>query len=144
MLLVDIPNAYGKSVRRSFIEFEEALGLFLGYSPNQFQNDRHMRKRFKEIVFRPKFGLSVYIDLKKFNFLNSEDSDLEYFIRSLIESLTENKNPVRLEINHDLVKIAMDTDRDRKVLRVVIVSNRTNEEIENLGIDSDNIPRITT
>ena len=145
MLLVDIPNEYGSSIRRSFIEFEEAFDLFLGYSPNQVQKDRHMKKRFKELVCHPKFGLSVYIVLENFIVLKSEDADLEYFIKSLIESLIE-KKPVRLEITHDLVSKllkSIDTEWDRKVLRVVIAANRTKEEIDNLGIDSDNIPRIT-
>ena len=80
--------------------------------------------------------------------LKSNDVDLELFLEAFIEYM-EQKNEckdARLDLNLETVTElieSMDTEWDKKVVRVILGANRSRSEINKLGMDSDKITNIT-
>ena len=80
--------------------------------------------------------------------LQSNDEDLELFLGAFIEYM-EQKNEckdARLDLNLETVTElieSMDTEWDKKVVRVILGANRSRSEIDKLGMDSDKLTNIT-
>ena len=110
MLLSTIPtknNKIQRDIQLSYMEFENALGLYLAY--NSDTTPFHIRlkterKRFKEMLCHPKYGLCVYILMDKYVVLKADDTDMELFFGDLIQFL-KHKDPIqRLDILTNLLK----------------------------------------
>ena len=152
MLLSTIPTKTNKTqrdIQLSYMEFEDALGLYLAY--NSDTTPFHIklkteRKRFKEMLCHPKYGLCVYILMDKYVVLKADDTDMELFFGDLIQFL-KHKDPIqRLDINNKFVEEMMetvDTEWDRKLLYALLGASRSRKELDDLGIDSDNICKLT-
>ena len=147
-LLAKANYADGSTRIVSYIDFEEAFNLYKSYSslPHGGVNikTRDQRKRFKELLLHPEFGLCVYVISFKSNqwiVLRPDDLDLEEFFLELIhkdDDIQTNRFELNKENFQNLYK-ALDTEWDRKVLRVVLGANRSRSELDSLGIDSDSI-----
>ena len=149
MLLATIPREQGVAIKISYIAFKDAYDLFMGYCPNSspvINTNRDMKNRFKDLLCNPKFGLPVYVVANEFIVLKSNEMDIEFFLEALIGMLTCDAQPRRLEIDAEIVRQlleSMDTEWDRKVLRMILGADRSRTELSKLGIESDLITQIT-
>ena len=122
----------GKTLRYSYLEFDEAHTLFLSYHPPKtlgHVTDRHWRKVFKDLLCHPKNGLPVYIVANKFIILKSRETDLELFLEELITSSynKESQEQSRLNVTKELVDNlleSMDTSWDKKIVKVLLCAAR--------------------
>ncbi|CAB4016395.1 Hypothetical predicted protein [Paramuricea clavata] len=111
-LLANVACSNGSTRVASYIEFEEAYHLFLGYCTFGSTNikDTDKKKHFKEMLLHPNYGLCVYlVDTLKGNLFET------------VQALYQ----------------ALDTEWDKKILRVILGATRTRAEVDALGIDSD-------
>ena len=148
-----LPNENGKDTKQSFMDFNEAFALFLSCSKDTSSLDlgqRHKRKRFKELLCHPKYGLCVYVVMEKFIVLRADDVDLEIFFEELTKSIHYDFKSVdensRLILNSELVENiinSMDSEWDKNIVRVILGSTRSRAEINKLGIDSHDIKQLT-
>ena len=133
----------GKSLRYSYLDFDEAHTLFLSYHPlktlRHVTADRHCKKVFEDLLLcHLKSGSPVYIVANKFVILKSRDIDLELLLEELISS-SYNKEPheqSRLNVTKAFVDDlldSMDTSWDKKVLKALLFATRSKHE---LGISS--------
>ena len=149
-LLAKVNCVDGSTRVVSYIDFQEAFNLFKGYSSLCHGGGNvqiyDQRKRFKELLLHPEFGLCVYViafESKQWIILRSDDLDLEEFFKELLqEREADKKSPNRFDLNKEnfqnLYK-ALDTEWDRKIVRVLFGANRSRSELDSLGIDSDSI-----
>ena len=60
-----VPDENNIDKSSSFVTFTKGYQIFLRFSYEQnvtvLVNDRHTKKRFREFLFHPKYGLCVYI-----------------------------------------------------------------------------------
>ena len=84
--------------------------------------------------------MCIYVVKNRFIVIKSSESDLELFFNELLSSHPE---PVeRFQIDNLLVEELLkcvDTEWDKKVIRVLLSVNRSRSEIDQLGMDSDNV-----
>ena len=146
-LLANVACSDGSTRVASYIEFEEAYHLFLGYCTFGSTNikDTDKKKHFKEMLLHPNYGLCVYlVDTLKGNLfviLRSDDVDLEDFYLHLYESGID-MPASRFVLDKETVQAlyqALDTEWDKKILRVTLGATRTRAEVDALGIDSDSL-----
>ena len=126
----------------------DAFSLFLAYRPSSNQMSikaKEMKDHFKYLVCHPKFGLSVYIVKEEYLLLRPKDIDLELFLEEFIQNKeTDTEQSVRLDLTNDLVQeifCTVDSEWDKKIIRVLIGATRSRAELEKLGIKSDNIAK---
>ena len=153
MLQGQLPNENGKDTKQSFMDFNEAFALFLSYSKDTSSLDlgqRHKRKRFKELLCPPKYGLCVHVVMEKFIVLRADDVDLEFFFEELTKSIHYDFKSVdensRITLNSELVENiinSMYSEWDKNIVRVILGSTRSRAEINKLGIDSHDIKQLT-
>ena len=138
-------NIDNRDLRRSFMPFGEAHALFLSFNPdgtNESLKDHHLKKSFRELLCHPENGLPVYVIANKYVLLRSQEVDLEHFIEQLLADIdaTENiKESSRLTISYDLVQDmlnSMDSEWDKKVLKVLLGATHTPAELTSLGVGS--------
>ena len=131
MLQGQLPNENGKDTKQSSMDFNETFALFLSYSKDTSSLDlgqRHKRKRFKELLCHPKYGLCVYVVMKKFIVLRADDVDLEFLFEELTKSIHYDFKSVdensRLTLNSELVENinSMDSEWDKNIVRVILGS----------------------
>ena len=149
-LLAKVNCVDGSTRVVSYIDFGEAFNLYKSYSSLRqigsanIQTLYDQRKRFKELLLHPEFGLCVYVISFRSNHwitLRSDDLDFEEFFIELIEKANEgstNRFDLNKENFQNLYK-ALDTEWDRKIVRVILGENRSRSELDSLGIDSDSI-----
>ena len=151
VLLCQIPTEQGKVVRQSYITFDEAFGLCLAYSEKKTLltlDIKHEKKRFRELICHPKYGLCVYIVIDKFILLRSDDIDLEFFMEDFYKQFTfesstaENCLNIDSELLHDMLN-SMDSERDKNIAKVIIGATRSRAELHKPSIDSHNISKLT-
>ena len=151
VLLCQIPTEQGKEVRQSYITFDEAFGLYLAYSEKKTLltlDIKHEKKRFRELICHPKYGLFVYIVMDKFILLRSDDIDLEFFMEDFYKQFTfesstaENRLNIDSELLHDMLN-SMDSEWDKNIAKVIIGATRSRAELHKLSIDSHNISKLT-
>ena len=143
----------GQLPNENFMDFNEAFALFLSYSKDTSSLDlgeRHKRKRFKELLCHPKYGLCIYVVMEKFIVLRADDVDLEFFFEELTKSIHYDFKSVdensRLTLNSELVENiinSMDSEWDKNIVRVILGSTRSRAEINKLGTDSRDIKQLT-
>eukprot|EP00794_Sanderia_malayensis_P001530 gene1530-1693_t len=144
-LLSNVFHGDGSVTVNSFMDFDEAFQLYLAYCTDgsKYMNDGDHKKRFKELLLHPNFGLCVYVatffNEKQFVVLRPDGFDLEDFFSILLE-----KDPVllgnRVELNKDNVKKlygTLDSEWDKRVVRVILGATRTRSQLDEIGIDSD-------
>ena len=138
--------------KKSFIKFEEAFELFSGYATEQdcyFQvksfTMQDKRKHFRELLCHPSFGLCVYIvshNLRsQYIVLRPDEVDFELFFEE-IASLEYESQTNKFEIDKDFVAdllSSVDTEWDRKVIKVLSGCNRTLKQLQSIGISCDDI-----
>ena len=149
-LLAKVNCVDGSTRVVSYIDFGEAFNLYKSYSSLRqigsanIQTLYDQRKRFKELLLHPEFGLCVYVISFRSNqwiTLRSDDLDFEEFFIELIEKANEgstNRFDLNKENFQNLYK-ALDTEWDRKIVRVILGANRSRSKLDSLGIDSDSI-----
>ena len=134
-------NINSRSVRHSFMVFDEAFALFSSFHPNRtFEHlqDPNLRKFFKEILCHPKHGLPVYVINNELVLLRSHDVDLEKFIEELFTTI-KHKDHSRLQLFRSLIQNmlnSMDSEWDKKVMKVLIGATHTKRELTTFGIGS--------
>ena len=106
------------------------------------------RKRFKELLCHPRYGLCIYITEnqcnKKFIVLRPDEFDLELFLEKFCDTDNEatNSDQDQLVIDNEFVEkilVNMDTEWDKNIVRVLLSLNRSRAELDELGIESDHI-----
>lgn len=146
-LLADITCVNGSSRVKSYMDFDEAYHLYLSYCTygEASVKDCDQKKRFKELLLHPEFGLCVYIVSlkgKKYIILRADETDLDDFFLHLSTNVNTCEKTSRFILDRDTVRalsMALDTEWDKKVLRVVLGATRSRAELDDLGIDSDSI-----
>ena len=139
---------------KSFMSFDDAFELFLGFQPGKSMENTTSsdRKSFKELLCHPEYGLCVYIVYvdkadRYYIVLRSDDVDMAHFIEELLQvGVTGNVSRERVTLNNETVHAlinSMDSEWDRKVARVLIGANRSNKELNQLGISIENINKST-
>ena len=87
MTNVDLPGKTQKTVRLSYMNFDEAFALFLSFNsvaiPSMLR-DRGQRKRFINLIYHPNHGIPVYVVKRKYLLLKSNDVDLDIFLEEYI------------------------------------------------------------
>ena len=149
-LLAQVPTPQGIEIKQSYMSFDDAFILYLGYSTEKTSASLHLKhekKRFKELICHPDYGLCVYIVMDSYIVLKSDDVDIEEFIESLI-SVIKNKErtTTRLDINGNLIKAmlsSMDSKWDKNILRAVIALQRSRNELEQLDFNCHDIRMLT-
>ena len=118
----------------SYIEFDEAYHLFLSYSTNGHTGvkDSNKKKHCVQIIT---------INEKQFVVLRSDDVDLKDFFLHISESATGMSRDgfVLNKENVQALYHALDTERDKKILRVILGATTSRAELDALGIDSDSL-----
>ena len=150
ILLADIPHG-NRTVRLSFMTFDEGFSLFASYNPKSSimqLNSKDERKRFKELLCHPWYGLCIYITEnhcnKKFIVLRPDEFDLKLFLEKFCDTDNEatNSDQDQLVIDNEFVEkilLNMDTEWDKNIVRVLLSLNRSRAELDELGIESDHI-----
>ena len=141
--LLCITSAGNRSVRFSYIKFDEAFALFLSFHPDltaESLKDKNRQKVFKELLCHPIHGLPVYVISSKYILLRSSDVDLELFIEDIMSSNDNSEGEEgRVIISRDLLQDmsnSMDSAWDRKVLKVALGATRSRNQLQELGIGS--------
>ena len=137
ILMANIPLS-GKEVRLSFVEFDEALSVFMSYHPLSVKSglkDRHQRKRFTDLMCHPSHGIPVYIVQRKYLLLISSDVDLDLFFEHMFKDPEEDADKFSSDDIQDILE-SLDTAWDRKVMKVVLGDNLSKSERQKLGIGS--------
>ena len=128
-----------RNVRHSFMVFDEAFALFSSFHPNRTSEhlkDPNLRKFFKEILCHPQHGLPVYVISNDYVLLRSRDVDLEQFIKELLTKVKP-EDQRRLYLSRSLIQnMLMDSEWDKKVLKVLIGTTHTKRELTTFGIGS--------
>ena len=91
VLLAQVPQ--GIEIKQSYMSFDDAFSLFLGYSTGKTTASlhfKHQKKKFKELICQSDYGLCVYIVMDSYIVFKSDDVDIEEFLESLI-SVIKNK-----------------------------------------------------
>ena len=99
----------------------------------------------------PNFGLSVYMVNNEYLLLRPSDCDLELFLEEFVQLIrndnTDDQNSrLRLDLTNNFMEelfSTVDSEWDKKIIRVLIGSTRSRVEIEKLGLKSDGIARET-
>ncbi len=145
MLLATVtcPSIGNQDSRVSFMHLDEAYSLFRGYNRDGMYEDcntKNARKRFKELLVHPKYGLSVYIIGDKFIVLKSNEADLELFFEAAFNEKSQEFE--RFLVDCTFVQELMqcvDSEWDKKIIRALIAVNKSRKEIQKLGMDSDRV-----
>lgn len=126
--------------------FEHYISFQPGYTCESVDlNDLH---NFKEDLCHPVHGLCVMIvfnphTLNSFVCLKPNDVDLSSLFDLVFNDVKTVQN--RIYMDCDAVKRlinSMDTEYDKQVARILLSATRSRTEIERLGIDPDNIPKL--
>lgn len=76
---------------------------------------------------------------KSFIVLRPDDVELEHFLETVVQDTCQSSSFERLPLNHETVHTlfnSMDSERDRRVRRVLLGANRSTKELFQQGIDS--------
>ena len=132
----------------SFIEFEDAFQIFLGFKDPEVQYDiKSERRHFKELLCHPRHGLCIDVVTRpkpttdnrknvKYIVLRPDNFHLELFYQTLCGPVDDSNEVLNKELLRKLFK-SMDTEWDRKILRVVLSLSRTRKQIDELGMSLD-------
>ena len=104
------------------------------------QSDRHEKKHFTELVLHLKYGLCVNIvkgKQKEYLVLRPDNFNLEASYQHCFTDEGRHE-PLDKEFIKNVFS-SMDTEWDKKILRVVLGLSRTRKEIDMLGINSDTV-----
>ena len=129
---------------------DEGFSLFASYnlkSSIKQPNSKDERKRFKELLCHPRYGLCIYITEnhcnKKFIVLRPDEFDLELFLEKFCDTdEATNSDQDQLVIDNEFVEkilLNMDTEWDKNIVRVLLSLNRSRAQLDELGIESDHI-----
>ena len=69
---------------------------------------KHEKKRFKELICHPQYGLCVYVIMDKFVVLRSDDIDMEEFVEAFIlylKSGETTRQEERIQLDNKLLVI---------------------------------------
>ncbi len=136
--LLCITSTGNRSVRFSYIKFDEAFALFLSFHPDltaESLKDKNRQKVFKELLCHPIHGLPVYVISSKYILQRSSDVDLELFIEDNNSEVEEGRVIISRDLLQDMLN-SMDSAWDRKVLKVALGATRSRNQLQELGIGS--------
>ena len=136
----------GMEYETSFLSFDDAMEIYFAYQDVAPPFGHHDKDNFTYALLHQDWGLCVYIVYfkrlnKRFIILRPDDCSLEVFL-DMICSSGSIVSPERVELDAEKVQSILqtvDTEWDRKVSRVLLSANRSRSEINQLGIDPDNI-----
>ena len=155
-LYVDKVKLDGTKSTKSFLYFEEVFEIFMGYRIRKGIGPyTHLNKtEFMLDLLHEKYGLAIYtvrIELlnKRILLLRSAEFELEFFLQELTNK-TEicgttgpcSKGQSKIEINRenvDMLLNSVDTEYDKNVAKVILSAGRSRAQIDELGINADNI-----
>ena len=124
-----------KTVRLSYLNFDEALAFFLSYRSNAQKSmltDRYQKKRFMNLLYHAKNGLPVYLVQNQYVVLRSADVDLDLFLEISQKSMSEKEHFSVTQVNSILD--SLDTSWDRKVCKVILGEHLSKEEHKETGL----------
>ena len=100
ILTATVPEVTGRERRISYMDFEEAFSLYSGYSTQGHDSSdlKNSRKRFKELLCHPQYGLCIYVVKNRFIVIKSSESDLELFFNQLLSSIQSQLRDSKLVI----------------------------------------------
>ena len=138
----------GKEYERSFLSFDEAIELYFAYQNKSPPFTKHDKDHFTNALLNEKWGLCIYLIFveqmnKRYIVLRPDNCNLEVFLHMVCSPIkAESASWTDADKVRGIIQ-TMDTEWDRKVLRVLLAANRSRREISNLGIDPDNNPSDT-
>ena len=152
MLMATSQSGDGLLKRVSCISLDKAYNLYLSYAnvpnPHLLVKDRNYKQSFKEFICHPKYGLCIYI-YENTIILRPDDIDLDKFFilqhaNRSAEEAVGSKSP-RLDLFENMERIlkSLDSEWDRKVMKVVVGAFCTRKELKELGIRNDDIKEMT-
>ena len=137
----------GKESDNSYMPFDDALEIYFAYQNKQPPFCNTDKDSFQYAILHEKWGLCVYVIFiealnQRFIVLRPDTFDLGNFLDMIttIKTKPNHLTEERLVLDAEKVKSVMstmDTEWDRKVARVLLSANRSRNQLEELGIDSD-------
>ena len=148
-LMAPIIHSSGQEVPNSYITctLPEGLELCLAFDDNHTPGliDHHTCERFMQCLLHHVYGLCVYLiqtDGQRLILLRSGDVLYDSFLQNVRICDNESTNTDALtNYSVKLLLDSMDSEWDKNVVRVIIASSRSRNEIHKLGIDEDKLKR---
>ena len=136
----------GKDYECSFVSFDEAIELYFSYQNKFPPFTKADKNHFIYALLNEKWGLCVYLLFVeqlncRYIVLRPDNCSLEVFLHMMC-STRNVESAENTWLDADKVRgivQTVDTEWDRKVVRVLLAANRSRREMGNLGIDPDNI-----
>ncbi|CAB4042502.1 Transient receptor potential cation channel subfamily A member 1 [Paramuricea clavata] len=138
----------GKEYDCSFLAFDEAAEIFFAFqnkAPPFINTDKNS---FTYSLLHAEFGLCVYIIYVKslnntFVVLRPDSFGIEVFLDMICAEVKNNTEKTDIDADLDVDKVqgipsTVDTEWDRKGVRVILAANRSRSQMNKLGIDADN------
>ena len=141
----------GRDAALSYMLFSEAFDIYKSHISQEemrLSGDGYLKDDLRNLLCHPDYGLCIYLlrrpKRKEIIILRPDHIDLIHVLSFLVtDEETEQQNSkerdkmiVNKEFCKDLMS-AVDTEWDRRVMRVMIAAGRTNPEFEDLGFNSD-------
>ena len=139
MANVDLQGKTYKTLRLSYMEFNEAFALFLSYNTTAttaMLSDRGQRKMFIDLICHPIYGIPVYVVKKQYLLLKSSDVDLDLFFEDFFsDERNQADNGLSPDEINDVID-SLDTAWDKKAVKVLLAAGHSNRQNVELGIGS--------
>ena len=134
-----------------YMRFEEAFDIYLSYFPQgerRCTEDVQLKVELRHLLCHSEYGLCVYLlqlpGKDELVILRPDSFDLSHFLSYMVQAELDAQEAVKKRDKMLISKTfcqemmsCVETEWDRRVLRVMISTGRTNEEYENLGFKSD-------
>ena len=132
-----------------YMTFDEAVSIYVGFKDNldhaaseATRKAKTTRIQLRDLILNPTFALRVYlVDAIEGTIivLRPDDIDLEPVLDRLTFQMLDNEEFGKAFL-HEAVK-SMDSEWDRKDLRVILGKTHTRAEMDRLGFDSDSMSK---
>ena len=129
---------------RGYISLQEAYEIFSGYT----ENDSEV-STFRDIILRPDYGLPIHIitipvEPYKILVLKTDTVNIPQLINLIVSSFQTNTQQKHKRIKDtDVLTVinSMDTEWDKSCARVIFSNDRSNSQLEALGLNAQHIAK---
>eukprot|EP00794_Sanderia_malayensis_P008470 gene8470-9377_t len=129
----------GKTLRHSFLKFDDAFALFLSFkvdAVNEMLADRHQKKMLTDHICHPKYGIPVYVVQNQYIVLRSGEVDLDLFLEEIIKPTDRLGGDTFSATQVKDMLQCLDTAWDKKVCKVILGENLTKNDQMETGLGS--------